>query len=403
MKELLLLAARNIGLQEKRSWLTIIGIFIGIAAVVSLISLGQGLQVAIDEQFEALGTDKIIIQSNANTFGTAAGQISNPLTTRDVEAIRGVSGVVQATRMAYRAAEVDVGGQTHFYFVAGADMENYDLVREFFFVDLADGRELRLNDRNQAIVGADYARRAVFEQPLRVGDRVYVQGQRFSVVGVLEAIGNAQDDRTILVPLSAMDGLYDIGDTADFIIARMSSSADSGLVSEDIERVLRQERGLREGNEDFNVQTPDEAREAFDTIFLIVQIVLIGIAGISLLVGGINIMNAMYTSVLERTREIGIMKAIGATNKQIQSIFLVESALLGFAGGVIGVAAGLGVAKLVEVIGQAALNTPYLNAFIAWWLVLGALAFSVLVGMASGFLPARQASRQSAVDSLRYE
>ena len=403
MRELAQLALRNINPKEKRTWLTILGIFIGIAAVVSLISLGQGLQGAIDEQFEALGTDKIIIQSNANTFGTGAGQLQNPLTTRDVEAIRSVSGVAQATYMPYRAAEVIVNDQNYFFFAAGADMDNYDLIREFFFVDLQAGRELRANDRYQAIIGADYARRAVFEQPLRIGDRIHVQGQRFNVVGILEALGNPQDDRTILVPLRAMEEIYDLGDTADMIIARIQPNADPIAIGEDIERALRQERGLREGNEDFNVQTPDEAREAFDTIFLIVQVVLIGIAAISLLVGGINITNAMFTSVLERTKEIGIMKAIGATNQQIQNVFLIESGALGLIGGAIGVAVGLAIAKGVELIGQAALNTPYLSAYVSWWLVLGSLGFAVLVGMISGWLPARQASKQNPVDSLRYE
>ena len=403
MKELLNLALRNIGLQEKRSWLTILGIFIGIAAVVSLISLGQGLQVAIDEQFEALGTDKIIIQHNANTFGTAGGQINNPLTTRDVDTIRSVSGVVEAADMPYRAAEVVVNGDTYFYFAAGLDTDNYDLLREFFIVDLQEGRELRPNDRYSVIVGADYARRAVFANPLRIGDRIHIQGQRFNVVGILEPLGNAQDDRTVVMTREVMKDLYGIDDTADFVIARTAPGADPVRIGEDIERALREERGLREGNEDFNVQTPDQARETFDTVFLIVQVVLLGIAAISLLVGGINIMNAMFTSVLERTKEIGIMKAIGATNQQIQRIFLVESGVLGLIGGAIGVAVGLGIAKLVEVIGQAALNTPYLQAYISAPLIIGSLVFAVLVGMVSGFLPARQASRQNPVDSLRYE
>ena len=403
MKELISFAARNIGLQEKRSWLTIIGIFIGIAAVVSIISLGQGLQLAIDEQFDQLGTDKIIIQSNANTFGTGAGQLTNPLTTRDVEAVRDTRGVSQVTYMPMRSAEIQISGDTFFYFAAGADMDNYDLVREFYFMNLQEGRELRANDRYSAIIGADYARRAVFENPLSVGDRIYIRGQRFNVVGIFEAAGNAQDDRTVLIPKDVMKDLYGIDDTADFIIARAASGEDPSQIGEEIERSLRQERNVREGNEDFNVQTPDELRETFDTVFLIVQVVLLGIAGISLLVGGINIMNAMYTSVLERTKEIGIMKAIGARNEQIQRIFLIESGLLGAAGGSIGIVAGLAVAKIVEVIGQQALNTPYLQAYISAPLIIGALSFSILVGMISGYLPARQASKQNPVDSLRYE
>ena len=403
MKEIFSLAARNIGLQEKRSWLTIIGIFIGIAAVVSIISLGQGLQLAIDEQFEQLGTDKIIIQSNANTFGTGAGQLTNPLTTRDVDVIRSTQGITQVTYMPMRSAQIQFGGETYFYFAAGADMDNYDLVREFYFMEVEEGRELRTNDRYSVIVGADYARRAVFDNPLRVGDRMQIQGQRFNIIGIFEAAGNAQDDRTVLMPKNVMKDLYGITDTADFIIARVDLSEDINLVRERLERNLREERGLREGSEDFNLQTPDDFRESFDTIFLIVQIVLLGIAGISLVVGGINIMNAMYTSVLERTKEIGIMKAIGATPKKIQQIFLIESGLLGLIGGGIGIVVGLAAAKTMEIIGQQALNTPYLQAYISAPLILGSLVFAVSVGMISGYFPARQASKQNPVESLRYE
>jgi putative ABC transport system permease protein len=138
-------------------------------------------------------------------------------------------------------------------------------------------------------------------------------------------------------------------------------------------------------------------------IFDIIQTVLIGIAAISLIVGAVGIMNTMYTSVLERTRDIGIMKAIGARNSDILKMFLIESGLLGLVGGAIGIAIGLGIAKTAEVIGGAALGTDYLQAAIPAWLVIGALLFAFVLGSASGLLPAKQASEMNPVDALREE
>jgi len=166
---------------------------------------------------------------------------------------------------------------------------------------------------------------------------------------------------------------------------------------------LRRSRGLKEGNEDFEVSTTEELMKAFNTLLNIVQGVLVGIALISLVVGGIGIMNTMYTAVLERTKEIGILKAVGAQNRDILSLFLVESGILGLAGGAIGVLLGMGFSKLVELVATMALQTKLLQAYFPWYLTLGSLAFSFLVGTVSGILPAYQASRQKPVDALRYE
>jgi putative ABC transport system permease protein len=165
---------------------------------------------------------------------------------------------------------------------------------------------------------------------------------------------------------------------------------------------LRDYRNLKEKEEDFSVQTPEQLFSSFGTILDIVQIVLIGIAGISLLVGGINIMNSMYTSVLQKTKEIGVMKALGAKNYQIMAFFLVEAGLYGLGGGIVGVVGGMLIAKLVEFGVTYALG-PYLVIKFSWWLIGGTLLFSFLVGALSGLAPAYRASKLNPVESLRYE
>ncbi len=401
---LLKLAWANVKNAKVRSLLTIIGIFIGITAVVALISLGQGLQENINDQFAQIGADKLFIQTTQDAFGTAGGQITRPLTDRDMDVIRGVRGVDLVGGYNIRTATVDVSQQRQFNFIIGLPVdEAYDMLRESTTLALSEGRELRDGDRGRILVGHDYTRREVIQTPVELGDRITINDERFTIVGIVEPAGNPPDDRSVWMTREDMDRLVGLGDDVEAIVVQVRNEQEILRVAEDIERALLSHRGLREENKDFTVQTPQELLDSFGTILLTVQIVLIGIALISLLVGGIGIMNTMYTAVLERTKEIGVMKAIGATPRQIQSIFLIEAGILGLMGGAVGVLLGLGIAKGIEYAGQAALNTDFVNAWISWELIAGSLVFAMITGMASGYLPARAASKQNAVESLRYE
>ncbi|MFH0835592.1 MAG: FtsX-like permease family protein, partial [Candidatus Micrarchaeota archaeon] len=187
------------------------------------------------------------------------------------------------------------------------------------------------------------------------------------------------------------------------IFVQVKAGQDPGAVAKEIEEELRDYRGVEEGSEDFSVSTSEQLMETFSMIFGVVQAVILGIAAISLLVGGIGIMNTMYTSVLERTKEIGIMKAIGARNGDILTIFLIESASLGLFGGIIGVLLGAGLSKIAEVMAIQATGSTYFVAAISTDLVVGALLFSTIIGSIAGLLPARQAAKMKPVDALRYE
>jgi len=166
---------------------------------------------------------------------------------------------------------------------------------------------------------------------------------------------------------------------------------------------LRKSRGVTEKNQDFSILTPEELLESFGNILAIITSFLGGIAAISLFVGAVGIANTMYTSVLERTREIGIMKAVGAQNSDIMWIFLIESGLLGLVGACIGVGLGYGVGKTIEYIAINQLNTTLLQIAAPAWLIGGCLGFGFLIGAVSGTLPAIQASKTNVVDALRYE
>jgi putative ABC transport system permease protein len=388
--------------RKLRSWLTMIGIFIGIAAVVSLISLGQGLQDYISEEFEQLGSDKITIAPKGfGPPGTAGPSLI--LTSKDLGVIENVRGVEWAAGYLVKQGQAFYKGEAGIGFATGIEPEDMERFTEIGTWGVIEGRILKDGDKYKTVLGNNHAFGDIWKKPLEIGSTINVEGYDFKVVGIMEKIGNPIDDGIIYMTKDILKEVLNVEDEESQILVKTSIGFDPAKVAEDIERKLGKSRGEKEGQETFNVQTSEQLLDTFQSIFAVVQAVLVGIAAISLLVGGVGIMNTMYTSVLERTKEIGTMKAIGATNNQILLLFLFESGLLGLIGGLIGVGIGIGLAKGAEYAATAALGTELLRASMEPWIIIGALSFSFLVGMLSGILPAKQASSLRPVDALRYE
>ena len=402
IKDYLKIPWKEIKRRKVRSWLTLLGVFIGIAAIVSLITLGQGLENAISKQFEALGKDKLFIMPAGGLWGMGA---ATQLTEDDLDTINGVSGVKLATGMGYAFGKMEYNDQIHYGFISGlsTDPDERALIGEANSWKIMEGRSLRKGDKFKAVLGFEHTNDNLFERRVEVGDKIDIHDVEFKVVGFLEKIGSPPDDQSALIPIDAYEDVFDAENELGFIIAQAKTAEDPNKVAEDIEKELRKDHDVDEGEEDFTIQTPDQFLESFNVILNVVQIVLIGIAAISLLVGGIGIMNTMYTTVLERTKEIGIMKAIGAKNSHILLLVLVESGLYGLGGGIIGVALGVGFAKLTELAFTLALGPSFLLIKMDWLLIIGTLAFSFLIGCISGIAPARRASKLNPVDALRYE
>ena len=384
-----------------RSWLTMIGIFIGIAAVVSLISLGQGLQDSINEQFEIMGTNVMIIMSGEGFIGMAGA--ATPLTQHDADIIEKVRGVDLASGFVSKMAKIEFNDEVKYTWVSGFPQdESRKLIEDMGGYDIEQGRDLKETDKYKAVVGYMIANGDVFEKEVKIRDTLLINDQKFEVVGSYESIGNPDDDSAVGITLETARELFDEPDELFVIMARSKPGFEVSDVADKVEEKLRKDRGQKEGEEDFTVQTSEQLKESAGVILDIVNYVLIGIASISLLVGGVGIMNTMYASVLERTREIGIMKAIGATSGDVLSIFLIESGILGLGGGAIGCILGVAMAKGVEMAAHQS-GLTMLKASITPELILGALGFSFVVGCVSGIMPARQASGLKVVDALRYE
>ena len=403
MKDYFFLALNNLKRRKLRSWLTMIGIFIGIAAVVALMSLGQGLQNSIEEQFELLGKDKIIIEPKG--FGPPGSAVSESLilTSKDLKVIEEVRGVEWATGYLIKQGQAKFKDETRIGFATGIEPEDLEFLIFLNGIDIEHGRLLKDGDKNKVVVGHGHGTENIWERGVKVGETILIEDVKFKVVGILGSAGNPIDDGLLYVPKETLKELLNVEDEESQILVKTASGFDPENVAETIERKLRNSRGEKEDQETFTVRTSEQLLESFQNIFGIIQAVLVGIAAISLVVGGVGIMNTMYTAVIERTKEIGTMKAIGARNSHILLIFLFESGLLGIVGGAIGVIIGFGLGKGAEYLATVSLGTSLLQAVFPFYLIAGALLFSFLIGTLSGILPALQAAKLKPAEALRYE
>ena len=392
--------------RKLRSWLTMIGIFIGITAVVALISIGQGMQAAIDDQFKKIGSNRIIVSPGGGGIETSnplmGGLVSAKLTDDDVKFIQKIRGVEFAAGPVIQPVKVKFKDEVKYLTSTNVptDDESVEFLKGIEYYIIQDGKYLGDEDSNKVAVGYETAH-SVFNNKIEIGDKIFIEDREFEVKGIYKKTGNPVHDNKVSMSLEAARDMLDMGDDVSSIFVTVKDGFDVHEVAERIEKELRKHRGLKEGDEDFSVATAEQTVGMFKDLLAVIQFVLIGIAAISLVVGGIGIMTTMYTSVIERTHEIGIMKAVGAKNSDIGMIFLIESGLLGAAGGIIGIILGIGMSFIVEFAAQQA-GLDVMKAYISLELIIGALLFSFIVGTISGVLPAMRASKMNPVDALRY-
>ncbi|MBN1644540.1 ABC transporter permease [Candidatus Woesearchaeota archaeon] len=400
LKDYAIFALKSFKSRKLRTFLTMLGIFVGIAAVVSLVSLGQGLQKAITEQFESLGTNKLMVMPKGGFYGMGSSVV---LDKDDLKVIKNARGIRNAGGFVTKVASVEFGNERKYSWISGLPQDDSKrVISDISSFKIDKGRDLKKGDSYKAVVGYLLTTGDFFDKKVRIGDKLIVENKKFEVIGVIAPIGNPQDDSQLLVTMDDAVELFGGKEEYAMIMAEVIEGSEPSVVAESLKRTLRRHRGLKEGEEDFSIQTFEEMLESFSNVFLIVQAVLIGIAAISLLVGGIGIMNTMYTSVFQRTNEIGIMKAIGARNSDILKIFLIEAGFLGMVGGAVGILIGFLIGKTVEIIASQS-GLEMFKASFPWYLILGSLMFSFIVGCIAGGFPARQASKLKPVDALRYE
>jgi len=402
LQDFFTLALKNIRKRKLRTFLTLLGILLAIATIFVLISLSLGLEMAVQEQFEKLGADKFFIQPRGQ-LGPPGTAGAVQLTKEDIEVIEKIPGVQEVTYYTIGSAKIEFKDNIRFVMVSGFPLEHSELYLEAFTTEVEDGRFLEEGDTNDVVIGSQYKHNNFIGEEVKVGDTITIQGREFEVQGILESLGSPPDDRIISMPEDEFRELFQIPERIDFIIVHVENQDDINAIADRTERTLLKSRNLKEENQDFTILTPEELLETIGQVLNIITYFLLGISAISLLVGGVNIANTMFTSVLERTREIGVMKAIGAKNNDILTIFLIEAGILGLVGGILGVVLGFAVNKIIEYIAVVQFSVSYLQTSSPAWLILGSLAFSFLAGALSGLWPAWRATQIKPVEALRYE
>jgi putative ABC transport system permease protein len=401
LRNYLMLILRNFSRRKLRGWLTILGILIGVASVVALIAVAQGMQTSINQQFEKLGTNKLMVMAGSGAFfGAFSGK---GITEDDLDVVKKVEGVDIATEMFFKMGKIKFKEETKNTYVIGLPTdESLKIVEDMAGFYAEKGRQIKEGDKYKVSVGWRYWNKDFFEKSVNLRDKLEIEGKEFEVVGLIKKIGNPEDDSQIYIPIDVAREIFNEPDEVTYMYIQVKEGYTPEKVADNIKEDLRDFRDEEEGEETFSVQTFEQMMAQFNQVLGVVGSVLIIIALISLVVGGIGIMNTMYTSVLERTREIGIMKAVGAKNNQIMMLFMVESGFYGIIGGLIGAILGIGLAKIGEF---AAANAGYeiFKVSISPVLILGSLLFAFLIGAISGLAPARAAARLKPVQALRYE
>jgi len=396
-KESVKYSFRNLAQRKTRSAFTIISILVGIATIFIFVSFGLGLYNYIDEMSSASSSDKILIQPKS--LGGMDPTFS--FSEAELEAVEGTSGVYSATGVYFKGAEIQKGEIKKYTYIIGYDPKD-PLIMDIFNIDIDRGRELQPQDTG-VVLGYNYLiKDKIFSKSYELNDNIIINGEKVKIVGFYESIGSAPDDAQAYVTNDFIQELYP-NETLPYnwIVAKVDTS-DIERVTKNIERSLRKERGLEEGKEDFYAQSFDDMIESYSVALNIVIGFIILIALISVFVSAVNTANTMITSVLERVKEIGVMKSIGAENSEIFNIFLFESSLLGFVAGVLGILLGWALSLLG---GKILLTIGYgfLQPYFPVWLFLVCIVFATLTGAISGVLPAIKASKTNPVDALRYE
>ena len=339
---------KNLKKRGTRSWLTLLGIFIGVVAVVALVSLGNGLKVAVNSQFGISSTEIITVKASGLNMGPPGTAVADPLTMEDVEAILEVNGVKRAVRRNMPSGKLEFNEGVVFGFFT--NMPDGDEEAHF---EIEFGRSLEEGDNREVVLGYNFHEDKLgLGKPIKVGDNVLIQDEKFEVIGLLKKQGSFINDNIVLMNEQLLEDLMGYGDEVDLIIVQIKDKDEIDKVKESIERLLRDRRDVDIGEEDFEVSTPDAMMETVNNILGGIQAFIVIIALISIIVGAVGIVNTMTTSVLERKKEIGIMKAVGAKNSQIFLQFFIESSLLGLVGG----AAGTIVGTLIGVFGTLAIG-----------------------------------------------
>ena len=400
--EIVAVALAAIRANAMRSILTCLGIIIGVSAVIAMVALGEGTQRQVEGQIQRMGTNVLTIRPGQASFGGVSRDGGQRLTLDDAEMLRAETlGFLQIAPEVSSRQQVAYSRYNSNNSILGTWPEYFEIYNHAY----AFGRPFNQGEvqgrRRVAVLGHNVPESLETPPELLIGKMIQIGGQSFEVVGILEEKGEAawiRPDDNVFIPITtAMYRVFGGRDRLSSVYAAMPTPDDYDQAVGEIDRIMRREHRIRPGEDaDFNISNAADLLSTFNETNKTFTYLLAGIAGISLLVGGIGIMNIMLVSVTERTREIGVRKALGATRKAILFQFLIEALVLCTMGGVLGILAGYGAAEAMRRIAD-------WQAVVAIEAVIAAIGFSAGIGLFFGIWPAQRAAKLDPIESLRYE
>lgn len=402
--------AFNMVLHSKlRSWLTIIGIVIGVAAVIAIVSIGEGMQQTLNERLKGLGGDIVTISPGfsrgAGMFGMRGGEGSSGgakatdkeivLGRSDLQALKGIPDIALIDTNIRGSVEVSYLGKTGKVSATGVDQKVWSQITTN---KIRDGRMLDSADQNVIVIGGRLAS-SYFDRPVGINKMVTIENSTFRVVGILD-----DQSTNIYMPIQMAYQVIEEkkNDIYDSIVVKIKNEDQLDEVITKLENKLMIARHVTSKKKDFSITSSKQMQQTMAETMNSMNAFLLAIAAVSLIVGSVGIANTMFTSVLEKTKEIGIMKAIGARNNDILLIFLFNAAFIGLVGGIIGIILGTILSGFMPALVG---NLPMMRGttIVSLNSIIMALSVSVVVGILAGIIPAYQASKLKPVDALRYE
>ena len=403
LRATLIMAFRALRRNKMRTVLTMLGIIIGVAAVIAMVAIGNGATSQVEDQIASLGQNVVLVFSGSVTTGGVRAGWGNAGTLKipDADAIkREIPDAVAVSPEVRTSNQVAAGNQNWFTNIQG-ESPDYFTIRNWDFLEGTSFSDIDVRSANKVCVIGQTIARQLFENDDPLGQILRVKGVPFTIVGLLNGkglsvMGSDQDDVVIMPYTSAMKRI--MGVTNLRTINVQASTPDTiQLVQDEIANLLRQKHRITdEHDDDFTIHNQQEFANAATATSRILTILIVSIASVSLVVGGIGIMNIMLVSVTERTREIGIRMAVGAHGRDILLQFLIEATSLSSMGGIIGIALGIGASKLLSMFA----HWPTLVSPLS---VVASFIFSAAVGIGFGFYPAQRAAALDPIEALRYE